>query len=76
MEIDMNDYDIEMIRSDLKDYYGTAMVNASPIAMVDLISLDNKSDYEILSLAVSIGMNIDNYYIKAISKLCIVLRNK
>ena len=61
MEID--NYDIDAIRADLEDYYGTGMINVSPFAMVDLINLDNKSDYEILSLAVSIGMNIDNYYI-------------
>ena len=63
MEIDMNDYDIKAIRNDLKDYYGTAMINASLLAMVDLINLDNKSDYEILCMAVSVGINIDNYYI-------------
>lgn len=63
MEIDINDYDIKAIRNDLKDYYGTAMINASLLAMVDLINLDNKSDYEILCMAVSVGINIDNYYI-------------
>ena len=63
MEIDINDYDIEAIRNDLKDYYGTAMINASLLAMVDLINLENKSDYEILRMAVSVGININNYYI-------------
>ena len=63
MEIDMNDYDIKAIRNDLKDYYGTAYINASQFAMVDLINLDNKSDYEILRIAVSVGININNYYI-------------
>ena len=63
MEIDINDYDIDAIRSDLEDYYGTAMVNASPFAMVDLINLSNKSDYEIITMAINIGINIDNYYI-------------
>ena len=63
MEIDMDDYDIGAIRADLEDYYGTAMVNASPFAMVDLINLDNKSDYEIICMAINMGMNLDNYYI-------------
>ena len=64
MEIDMSDYDIEAIRSDLEDYYGTAMTSASPYAMVDLIDLSNKTDYEILVLAANLGFNLDNYYIE------------
>lgn len=63
MEIDINDYDVNAIRSDLEDYYGTAMVNSSPFAMVDLINLDNKSDYEIIVMALNSGINLDNYYI-------------
>ena len=63
MDIDMNDYDIDSIRDDLEDYFGTAMVNSSPFAMVDLIDLSTKSDYEILSMAINMGINIDNYRI-------------
>ena len=63
MEIDINDYDINAIRDELKDYYGTAMVNSSPFAMVDLINLDNKSDYEIIIMALNMGIDLDNYYI-------------
>ena len=51
MEINMDDYDIEAIRSDLEDYYGTAMTNVSPFAMVDLIDLSTKSDYEIIVIS-------------------------
>ena len=63
MGLDMENYNIDAIRRDLEDYYGTAMVNASPFAMVDLIDLNNKSDYEILSLALNVGIDINNYYI-------------
>lgn len=63
MEIDIDNYDVKAIREDLEDYYGTAMVNSSPFAMVDLINLDNKSDYEIIITALNIGINLDNYYI-------------
>ena len=63
MEINMDDYDIEAIRSDLEDYYGTAMTNVSPFAMVDLIDLTKKSDYEIIVMAINMGINLDNYYI-------------
>ena len=61
MEINIDDYDINALRNELEDYYGTAMINASPFATVDLINLDNKSDYEILVMAINIGINIDNY---------------
>ena len=63
MEINMNDYDIDAIRNDLENYYGTAYVNVSPVAMVDLINLDNKSDYEIICMAINMGINLDNYYV-------------
>ena len=63
MEIDLNDYDIDAIRSDLEDYYGTALSTVSPFAIVDLIDLSNKSDYEIIMLAINIGLNLDNYHI-------------
>ena len=63
MEINMNDYDIKAIRNDLADYYGTAYINVSPLAMVDLINLDNKSDYEIICIAINMGIDLDNYYI-------------
>ena len=62
MEIDMDDYDIDAIRDYLEDYYGTAMTNVSPFAMVDLIDLSNKSDYEILVMAINLGININNFY--------------
>ena len=63
MEIDVSEYDVDAIRRDLEDYYGTAMVNVSPFAMVDLIDLSNKSDYEIIVMAKNIGLNINNYNI-------------
>ena len=61
MEIDMDDYDIDGIRDAVEDYYGTAMTTASPFAMVDLIDLSNKSDYEILCIAINIGINIEAF---------------
>ena len=63
MEINIDDYDINRIRAYLEDYYGTAMMNTSSFAMVDLIDLSKKSDYEILVMAVNMGINLDNYYV-------------
>lgn len=61
MEIDIDNYDVDAIRDILEDYYGTAMMNASPFAMVDLIDLSNKSDYEILCMAINMGIDIEEY---------------
>ena len=61
MEIDINDYDIDAIRDYLEDYYGTAMTNVSPFATIDLINLDNKSDYEIIIIAYNMGILNDFY---------------
>ena len=61
MEIDMDDYDIDAIRDTLEDYYGTAMTTASPFAMVDLIDLSNRSDYEIMCTAINMGINIEAF---------------
>ena len=61
MEIDMDAYDIDAIRDYLEDYYGTAMMSVSPFAAVDLINLSNKSDYEILVMAINMGININNF---------------
>ena len=60
MGIDINDYDIDAIRNYLEDYFGTAIASF-PLAMADLIDLSNKSDYEIISIAINLGVNINNY---------------
>ena len=63
MEINIDDYDIDALRDYLTDYFGTASINASIFAMSDLISLDNKSDYEVLLMAINMGININNFTI-------------
>ena len=48
MEINIDDYDVDGIKAELEDYYGTATYNGFSFAMVDLISLDDKSSEEII----------------------------
>ena len=62
METDIENYDIDAIRIFLEDYYGTAMTNASPFAMIDLNELDNKCDDEVLEIVRSMGI-ADRFYI-------------
>ena len=52
----MGPKDIEEIRSELEDYYGTAMVNGFPMAMTDLSDLENKSEEELRELAEELGI--------------------
>ena len=63
MEFDIDDYDIDAIKDDLYDYFGTAMSSSLSYAEADLVDLDNKSDYEIIMIAINIGININKYYI-------------
>lgn len=50
--------DVNQLRSDLKDYYGTAMWNGFPMALMDLSRIEQMSDQEIIELAQQIGMDL------------------
>ena len=52
--------DIERLRRKLKDYYGTAMFSASPMAMMDLAKVEKASAEELFELAQKCGINIDS----------------
>ena len=49
-------YDVEQLRALLKDYYGTAMFNGFPMAVIDLGKVDRMSDEEVIELAYEIGI--------------------
>lgn len=56
----MEEYDIERLRNELIDYYGTAsMIYLA--AWADLMKVKNASDEEILQIALADGYNLDNY---------------
>ncbi len=50
------DYDVDHIRDLLKDYYGTAMFNGFPMAIVDLGKVDRMSDEEVIIEAYKVGI--------------------
>ena len=50
------DYNVDHIRDLLKDYYGTAMFNGFPMAIVDLGKVDRMSDEEVIKEAIKIGI--------------------
>ena len=50
--------DIDEIKSELEDYYGTAMTNGFPMAVIELGNLDEMDEDELRDLAEEVG--IDN----------------
>lgn len=61
----MNNYeiDIERLRRDLIDYFGTAMYNGSPQAIIELSKVENASPNELISIAINNGFDINDYVI-------------
>ena len=43
--------DVSRLLRDLKDYYGTAMFNRFPMAVMDLSKVERMSDRELVELA-------------------------
>lgn len=54
--------DIDRLREDLINYYGSAMNNFS-IAMMDLVKIENASEEELISIAVKLKFDLNKYRI-------------
>ena len=54
----MHEKEIEKIKNELIDYYGTAMMNGFPMAVMELSDIENLSDDEIIALAEELGLVI------------------
>ena len=48
-------------RRDMKDYYGTAMFNGFPMAVMDLSKVERMSDRELVELAKKNGVDLRKY---------------
>ena len=55
--------DVDRLRRDIKDYYGTAMFNATPISVMDLSQIERASDLEIIEIAQRNGIDISDYIV-------------
>lgn len=53
--------DIEKLRKDLIDYYGTAMFNASPLAITELSKVENASPQELINIALKNNFDLTEY---------------
>lgn len=52
--------DIERLREDLINYFGTASFY-NPIAMMDLVNVESASDKEVIQIAIQNGFDLDKY---------------
>jgi len=55
------DIDIEKLRKDLKDYFGTAMYTSSPLAIMNLTEVENANSDKLISLAIKNNFDLNNY---------------
>ena len=56
-----HEIDVDRLRDDLEDYYGTAMNNASQIAVMTLSQVERASDSELIKMAEEMGVDLDKY---------------
>ena len=56
--------DIQRLRNDIKDNYGTAMFNGFPMAVMDLSKIDRMSDQEIVEVALKKNIKLEKYSIQ------------
>ena len=55
--------DINRLRRDLMEYFGTAMFNASPLAVMDLSRIERASDLDVVKMAQENGMDLRDYIV-------------
>ena len=54
--------DTEGLRDMLIDYYGTAMTNGNPMAVIELSNVERASEEELINTARSIGWSVEEEY--------------
>ncbi|MGI6078429.1 MAG: hypothetical protein ACOYCB_09775 [Fastidiosipilaceae bacterium] len=52
---------VERLRNDLLNYYGTAMFNGFPMAVTDVEKVKYASAEELMMIAVEIGVDLRSY---------------
>lgn len=54
---------IDELRNDLINYFGTAMVNVSSLAMIDLLKIENANDEELIKIAIENNFDLNEYIV-------------
>lgn len=60
----VREIDIETLRKDLLDYFGTAMLNVSPLAILELSKIERADDEQIIQLAINNNFDLNQYTYK------------
>ena len=55
--------DVNQLRRDMEDYYGTAIFNGFPMAVMELSKVECLSDWELLELAQKNGVDLRKYIV-------------
>lgn len=55
--------DIEKLRKDLINYYGTAFTGGLPVAVIDLSKVEKANDSELIKIAEKSGFDLRKYII-------------
>lgn len=55
--------DIEKLRRDLIDYFGTAMASGFGMAVMDLTKVERASDEELINIALDCGFDLNDYVV-------------
>lgn len=55
--------DIEKLRRDLIDYFGTAMASGFGMAVMDLSRVERASDEELINIALDCGFDLNDYVV-------------
>lgn len=70
----MEKIDINKLREDLINYFGTA-IGMFPMAIMDLNEVYNATDEEVISIAMRNNFNLENYINNYVDKIQIVKRS-
>lgn len=55
--------DVDRLRRDLMDYFGTATFSGFPMAVIDLAKIERATDSEIVRIAEKNGFNLRKYIV-------------
>ena len=55
------EHNTDQLREDLMDYYGTAMHNGFPMAVIDLSKTETASDQELIRIAEEEDIDLSKY---------------
>lgn len=53
--------DIERLKKDLIDYYGTALFSSSPLALMDLSKIERATEEELIQIALNNNFDLNKY---------------